>query len=93
MALSFLALFIILAAALGSAAVIGFLGYLFSRLRRLEGGAFDRPGPYQLSDQVTGMAEEILALQEEVSNLSERLEFTEKLLMGGRKDSTSEGSE
>ena len=31
------------------------------------------------------MVEELMALQEEVNNLSERLDFTEKLLMSGEK--------
>jgi hypothetical protein len=83
MALSFLALFIIFAVIVGGAATVGILVTLFSRLRRLEGGGFDDANPRQLSDQMNGMVEELMALQAEVADLSERLDFTEKLLTGG----------
>jgi hypothetical protein len=83
MALSFLALFIIFAVVVGGAVSVGILVTLFSRLRRLEGGGFHDPDPRQLSNQMNGMVEELMALQEEVANLSERLDFTEKLLTGG----------
>jgi hypothetical protein len=68
------------------------LFYLFSRLRRLEGGGFGEPDSRQLSDPMNRMAEELLALQEEVANLTERLDFTEKLLMKGEEEDPGRNS-
>ncbi len=93
MALSFLALFILFAAVIGTAAMVGTLAYLFSRIRRLEGGDPANQSPGQLTGQMNGIEAELMALQEEVANLSERLDFTEKLLMSGDRDRAGEESE
>ncbi|MBT8397718.1 MAG: hypothetical protein HKO65_05845 [Gemmatimonadetes bacterium] len=80
---SLVALLIIFAAVIGSAAMVGILAYFLSRIRRLEGGMPGDQAPRQLTDQMDTMVEELMALQGEVNNLSERLDFTEKLLMTG----------
>ena len=62
MGLSLVALFIIFAAVIGSAAMVGVLSYMLSRVRRLEGGmSGDRP-PRQLTDQMNTLADELMAL-------------------------------
>ena len=66
--------------------MVAVLAYFLSRLRRLEGGGHGEAAPHQLTDQMNTMTEELLALQEELNNLSERLDFTEKLLMSGDAD-------
>jgi hypothetical protein len=88
-----IALFIIFAAVIGSAAMVGVLAYFLSRIRRLEGTPSGGPGSHQLTDQVNGMAEELMSLQSEVSRLTERLDFTEKLLMSGEKRGPAGDSE
>jgi hypothetical protein len=93
MAISLLALFIIFAVVIGGVATVGILAYLFSRLRQLEGGASNETSPRQLSDQMSGLTEELMALQEEVANLSERLDFTEKLLTGGDRETKDGGAD
>lgn len=80
---SLVALLIVFAAVIGSAATIGMLAYLLHRIRRIEGTSSGGAGSRQLLDDVHRIREELLAVQDEVSALSERLEFTEKLLMSG----------
>jgi hypothetical protein len=80
---SLTALLVVLAAVIGSTAMVGVLAYLLHRIRQIESGATDKAGSRGLSDRVEGMQEEFLALQKEMSALQERLDFTEKLLMSG----------
>ena len=80
---SLTALFIIFAAVIGSAAMVGILAYFLHRIRQIETGTAAGAGSKQLVDQVDGMREELTTVQEEMSALSERLDFTEKLLMRG----------
>lgn len=80
---SLTALFIVFAAVIGSAAMVGIIAYLLQRIRRIEAGTAGDAGSRQLSEQVSGMREELLAVQEDMSALTERLDFTEKLLMRG----------
>ena len=80
---SLTALFIVFAAVIGSAAMAGIIAYLLHRIRRIEAGTAGDAGSGQLSEQVSGMREELLAVQDEMSALSERLDFTEKLLLRG----------
>jgi hypothetical protein len=87
------ALLILFAAVIGGAAMIGTLAYFSSRLRRLEAGSPQDDGSRRLADQMDGMVEELLALQEEVAGLTERLDFTEKLLMSGERKSSPDQRE
>ena len=89
---SLTALFIIFAAVIGSTAMMGILGYLLHRIRQIEARASGDAGIHQLVGQVNGMREELLTVQDEVSALSERLDFTEKLLMSGDDAAASDGS-
>lgn len=78
---SLTALFIIFAAVIGSSAMVAILAYFLHRIRQLESTASSETGPQALADEVGGMREELHAVQEQLSIQSERLDFTEKLLM------------
>lgn len=80
---SLTALFIIFAAVIGSAAMVGVFAYFLHRIRQIEGGTTGNAGAGQLSGQVNGLRDDLLTVQEEMSALTERLDFTEKLLMKG----------
>jgi len=80
------ALFIIFAAVIGSAAMVGVFAYFLHRIRQLEAGTARGGGTRKLSDEVNGLREDLLTVQEEMSALSERIDFTEKLLMKGSED-------
>lgn len=79
---SLTALLIIFAAVIGSTAMMGVLGYFLHRIRQIEAGSAGEAGS-NLVDRMDGMQDELLKVQEEMSALSERLDFTEKLLMRG----------
>ena len=89
--MSLAALLILFAALIGTTAMVGVFAFLFHRLRRIEDGS--EAGPYRLAEQVQRLEEELLSVQTEMSSLSERLEFTEKLLMSGDDDAASNGPE
>jgi len=90
---SLTALFIVFAAVTGSAAMMGILAYLLHRIRQIETRTTGEVGSSQLADQVSGLQEELLAVHEELSSMSERLDFTERLLTGGDDPVASDGSE
>lgn len=76
-------LFIIFAAVIGSAAMVGVFAYILSRVRRLEPGASGVVDASALEQQLGQVQAEIEAMKEDVSALTERLDFTERLLMSG----------
>jgi uncharacterized coiled-coil protein SlyX len=80
---SLTALFIIFAAVIGSASMVGISAYFLHRIRQLEAGTTGEEGSRELSDQVSQVREELLAVRDDMSALTERLDFTEKLLMRG----------
>jgi hypothetical protein len=90
---SLTALFIIFAAVIGSAAMVGVFAYFLHRIRQIEGGAAGNAGAGQLSDQVNGLRDDLLTVQEEMSALTERLDFTEKLLMKGNEPTSPDRPE
>ncbi len=90
---SLTALLIVFAAVVGSTAMIGIFAYFLHRIRQIEANTTGEADSHQLVDQVNGMREELLTVQEEMSALSERLDFTEKLLMSGDDAAASDGSE
>ena len=89
---SLTALFIIFAAVIGSTSLMGMLGYLLYRIRQIEASPSGEAGTHELVGQVSEMREELLTVQEEMCALSERLDFTEKLLMSGDDAAASDGS-
>jgi hypothetical protein len=80
---SLTALFIIFAAVIGSTALVSVLAYLLHRLRRIEAGSAGEAGSDHMLGQVNRIQEELLTIQDELASLSERLDFTERLLMRG----------
>lgn len=80
---SLTALFIIFAAVIGSASMVAIFAYFLHRIRQIEAGNTGDAGTQQLSGEVSQMRKELLAVQDELSALTERLDFTEKLLMRG----------
>ena len=90
---SLTALFIIFAAVIGSAAMAGVFAYLLHRIRQIETRTPGEVGSHHVADQVRGLQEDLLAVQEELSSMSERLDFTEKLLSGGDDTVAFDGTE
>lgn len=80
---SLTALFIIFAVVIGSTAMVGVFAYILSRVRRLESGGGGAGAPPVLEQQVARLQAEVEAMRDDVSTLTERLDFTERLLMKG----------
>jgi hypothetical protein len=80
---SFATLFLVLVAVIGSTSMMGVLAYLFHRIRLIEAKSSGESGSQQLIEQLVVMEEELRAVQGEMTSLTERLDFTEKLLMSG----------
>lgn len=72
---------ILLAAVVGSGAMVAGAGWLIARIRRLE----DQTGPVvdHLAEQVDALAARLEASQEELRELRNRVEFAERLLTTG----------
>ena len=71
-------LFILFAAVIGAGAMTAIIGYLLHRIRQLEQRQTSDLAGKALYDQID-------TLQQEVSRLTERVEFSERLLAGGTK--------
>ena len=82
---SLTALFIIFAAVIGSTAMIGIFSYFLNRIRQLEAKSSGDAGSDRLAGQMDAVREELMTLQNEMSALSERVDFTEKLLTSGER--------
>lgn len=83
---SLTALFIMFAAVIGSVAMVGVFAYILNRVRRLESGSSAASDSRLLTHDLGELREEMTALRDEVSALTERIDFTEKLLMKGSED-------
>ena len=92
MIISLTVLLILFAAVIGSAAMASVLVHFLYRIRQIEVGSTE-VGSRQLVDQLNLMRDELLTVQDEMSALSERLDFTEKLLMSGNDVDSSGGSD
>jgi hypothetical protein len=80
---SLAALLIVIAAVAGSTVVMGIIAYFLHRIRRVEGRTFGDAGQDQLLDQIREIRDDLIRLEDEMSALSERVDFTDKLLMSG----------
>lgn len=87
---SLVGLFIIFAAVIGSTAMMGILAYLLHRIRMVEGKNIGEFAPQGVANQLAVVEEELHLVQEQLSSLTERMDFTEKLLMSGDEETTSE---
>jgi hypothetical protein len=81
---------ILLAAVGGSGAMVGFLGWLLYRVKRLEGrGTADNADVERIMEQVDGLREQLSNVREEIGELHERVDFTERLLTRGQARDTA----
>lgn len=80
---------ILLAAVVGSGAMVAGAGWLIGRIRRLE----DQTGPVvdHLAEQVDALGAQLEASQEELRELRNRVEFAERLLTAGGDQSQEAG--
>jgi uncharacterized membrane protein AbrB (regulator of aidB expression) len=90
---SLTALFIIFAAVIGSTMMMGVFAYFLHRIRQIEAGTTAEGGSPGLAREVSELREELAAVEEAFSALSERLDFTERLLMKGDETDPSDDSE
>jgi len=87
--MSLVILFILFAAVIGSAAMVGVIGYLMNRIRQLELQASGELQPRRvigsegLRDE---LRDELMAMQDEIERLTERVDFTERLLSAPEED-------
>lgn len=88
---SLTALFIIFAVVIGSTAMVGVFAYILSRVRRLESGSPEGRESRALAADLDQMRDVIAALQDDVAGLTERLDFTERLLMQGKPQAEDAG--
>jgi hypothetical protein len=88
--ISLVALLIIFAAVIGSTAMMGIMAYFLNRIRQLEGRVSGDLPTGSSSDQLNRIQEDLFLAQEEMSRLTERMDFTEKLLMSGDEEAPPE---
>lgn len=88
--MTILALFVVLSAVIGVGAATVLLAFLVPRVRRLEQRGSGPGDAYPAVERMDLLRDEISSLQTEVSRLSERLDFTENLLMKGGGDLESD---
>lgn len=93
MVLSFATLLLVLVGVIGAGSMVAVFAYVLNRFRMLESGGGGGGDARLLVEQVGRLAEELLTVQEEMSSLNERLDFTENLLMSGERVDESEDSE
>lgn len=93
MVLSFATLLLVFAGVIGAGSMVAVFAYFLNRIRLIESGSTGGSSPHHLVEQVNRIREELLTVQEEMSSFTERLDFTEKLLMSGDEADESESSE
>ncbi len=72
-------LLILFAALSGSAMMVGIFGYFFFKIKKLEAGGDDLS---RVLENIEDLRERLDATDDNVTSLSERLEFNERLLEG-----------
>ena len=78
-------LLILLAAVGGSGAMVGFLGWLLHRVKRLESvSRADNADVERVMEQVDALREQLMTVHDEMGELNERVDFAERLLTRGR---------
>jgi outer membrane murein-binding lipoprotein Lpp len=82
MSFSFL-LMILITAVIGSSALVAIGMSMFQRIRRLEAGLSEVD---RLAEDVDALREHVLAARDEMGELGQRMDFTERLLSSGRPD-------
>jgi len=82
--MSFAFLFLILIAVVGSSAMVAILGWMWNRMRQLEGGQENRTELANVSQQLDALRDHLLSVENEMTRLNDRVDFTEKLLEAPR---------
>jgi len=77
------AVLIILAAVVGSSAMMAAFAWILYRIRRLESGNGGASEVLRLGEEVDSLRAELQVTHADISDLSERLDFTERLLSPG----------
>ncbi len=80
--MSLTVLFIIFAAVIGSGVMMAILTWVFMRIRSLESGGGGRAEIARLTEEVDSLRAELHATHSDINDLTERLDFTERLLSG-----------
>ncbi len=73
-------LFLVLIAVVGSGAMVAILGWMWNRIRQLEGGREDRSELGNIYQQLDAVRDQVFSVEDEMARLNERVDFTEKLL-------------
>ena len=77
------ALLLILIAALGSGAMVAIIAWFYQRMKQIEGARNDGSELARISEQLDGVRDQLAAMDDEMTRLNERVDFTEKLLGPG----------
>ena len=80
---TFAGLFILLAAVFGTGSMVGVFAWMLHRIKRLE---YETESPGQLQqvrDEIEELREQLILNRNDVAELSERIDFTERLLSRG----------
>ena len=85
-------LFLILIAVVGSSTMVAILGWMWNRMRQLEGGQENRTELANVSQQLDALRDHLLSVENEMTRLNDRVDFTEKLLEAPRAESGVEES-
>lgn len=82
--MSIVLILVLLAAIAGSGMIMWFMASFSTRIKQLEqGGGVDGE---RLAEQIEALRQDVLATRDEVSELYERMEFTERMLTRGKGD-------
>lgn len=76
-------LMILITAVIGSSAMVAIGMSMFQRIRRLEAGQGEMD---RLAQDVDALRDQVAAARDEVGELGERMDFTERLLSSGRRE-------
>ena len=90
--ISIVAILIIIAAVVGSAFMTGALLTLWHRIRRLESGGAPPNSLDQASRQLELLLEQMQSVADDMGELRERMDFTERLLVEGKTRSDADGT-
>jgi len=81
-------LFVLIAAVVGSAGMVGVLAWIHQRLRRLESGT--APDSDRLLAENADLRDQLEAMRSDLNALDERVDFTERLLEGRKPEALPE---
>lgn len=76
----------------GSSIMVAVLAWMLNRIRQLEGGQESRTELADISQQLDALRDHVLSVEDEMTRLNERVDFTEKLLEAPRVDPEKVGS-